>query len=294
MKTLGNNFNENNLFSENFNWKNLNLNNDKQNFIHTSNITNKFNTKFKKNKKENEKDSNRIVPEIIHPLTQKKYPFTGELKRLVDISPYTNIPKSAKYSWVNKPGMEDYYTPKLQRALKDNQGNSFKHVSQGSSTLFFKEKDHKKDLLKKLLNSKEEFSSSFLKALRIKNIRKLINNNTSKLKNLNLGIIDIILEKRRPIKYLIDKNKSYFTIKTLDELMSILNLKGEKEFSCDVFSIFGENTKNEISDEIIKNFGKDIGRKRVNFREVIATLAFFRMNNYQAKISSKIFNFYFN
>lgn len=89
---------------------------------------------------------------------------------------------------------------------------------------------------------------------------------------------------------MLDQIKSNFTVKTLDELISLLDLKSEKEFTVDTCYIFGENTNYEYTKETVKNFGIELARKKMNFREVIATLAFFRLDNYQAKITSKFKN----
>lgn len=96
------------------------------------------------------------------------------IKRLMDISPYVNVPKSVKYSWLENAGIQEKYKPKLQGSLKDYEGNRFKHVSHGSFTIFLKEGRIKQDFLRQLLNNKPEFSLAFIKAIKIKNIRRLI------------------------------------------------------------------------------------------------------------------------
>jgi hypothetical protein len=100
-------------------------------------------------------------------------------------------------------------------------------------------------------------------------------------------VVDLLLDSRKAVKILLDQNKSYFTIKTFDELMSILDLKGEHEFSYEIFYIFGEYNNDTVSQDIIDIFGNELANKKVNFREVMAFLAFFRMDNLQAKITSK-------
>ncbi len=108
---------------------------------------------------------------------------SDNLKRLMDISPHSNIPKSVKYSWVNLPGMKEKFFPKIPRSLKDNEGNRFKHISHGSSTIFLKQEHLKKDFLLQLLINREDlFSSSFIKVIKIKNIRRLITLKRSKFK----------------------------------------------------------------------------------------------------------------
>jgi len=101
-------------------------------------------------------------------------------------------------------------------------------------------------------------------------------------------IIDRILEKRHSIKNFLFKQKNSFTIKTLDELLSVLNLKGEIEFIQQIYYIFGENISANHK-HIIDNYGEEFSKKKINFREVFNSLAFFRMENIKAKISGKFF-----
>jgi len=101
-------------------------------------------------------------------------------------------------------------------------------------------------------------------------------------------VVDHILENRHPIKSFLDNKKYTFTIRTLDELLSVLNLKGEIEFIQKIFYIFGENIS-KSHDYLINTYGKEFCKKKVNFREVFDLLAFFRMDNFKAKVSSKIF-----
>jgi hypothetical protein len=75
-------------------------------------------------------------------------------------------------------------------------------------------------------------------------------------------------------------------VKTLDELISLLDLKGDKEFTIETFYVFGENSNDEITKETINKFGMELARKKLNMREVVASLAFFRLDNYEAKITS--------
>jgi hypothetical protein len=82
------------------------------------------------------------------------------------------------------------------------------------------------------------------------------------------------------------KQKNSFTIKTLEELLSVLDLKGEIEFIQQIFFIFGENISSNIK-HITNNYIKEISKKKINFREVFNILAFFRMENIKAKISRK-------
>lgn len=103
------------------------------------------------------------------------------LKRIMSISPYSTIPNRVKYSWVNDPKLEKIYEPKLPRSLMDQEGNTFKHVSHGCSTIFFKDKVEKYDLLKNLLDFNVDLPPSFKKAVKIKNIRRIIKVKTSKV-----------------------------------------------------------------------------------------------------------------
>lgn len=87
---------------------------------------------------------------------------------------------------------------------------------------------------------------------------------------------------------MLDQYKSNFTIKTLEELISLLDFKGEKEFTKEIMLIFGENNNTDYTNDMVENFGLEIATKKINFREVIATLAFFRLDNYHAKIRSNL------
>lgn len=102
------------------------------------------------------------------------------LKRIMSISPYSTVPNRVKYSWVNNPRLEQVYEPKLPGSLMDQEGNRFKHVSHGCSTIFFKDKVEKYDLLKNLLDFNVDLPLAFKKALKIKNIRRIIKLKTSK------------------------------------------------------------------------------------------------------------------
>lgn len=101
------------------------------------------------------------------------------LKRIMSISPYSTIPNRVKFSWVNNPILEKIYEPKLPRSLMDQEGNRFKHVSHGCSTIFFKDKVEKYDLLKNLLDFYVDLPPTFKKAVKIKNIRRIIKIKTS-------------------------------------------------------------------------------------------------------------------
>lgn len=102
------------------------------------------------------------------------------LKRIMSISPYSTIPNRVKYSWVNNPGLCSVYEPKLAGSLIDQEGNRFKHVSHGCSTIFFKGKVENYDLLKNLLDFNVDLPAAFKKVVKLKNIRKIINVKTSK------------------------------------------------------------------------------------------------------------------
>lgn len=98
--------------------------------------------------------------------------------------------------------------------------------------------------------------------------------------------MDKLLDNRKKIQYLINNNKAQFTVKTLDEMLSLLEMKGEKEFSIEIFHIFGQNNNDEYTNEMVKTFGVEVAKKTVNFREILFTLAFFRMESYHGKITS--------
>ncbi len=102
------------------------------------------------------------------------------LKRIMSISPFSNVPNRVKYSWVNNPRMGQVYEPKLPGSLMDLEGNRFKRVSHGCSTVFLKDKVEKYDLLKNLLDFNVDLPNAFKKAVKIKNIRRIIKLKTSK------------------------------------------------------------------------------------------------------------------
>jgi len=104
------------------------------------------------------------------------------LRRIMSISPYSTIPNKVKYSWVNNPRLEGIYESKLSASLTDQEGNRFKHVSHGCSTIFFKDKLEKYDLLKNLLDFNVDLPPAFKKTVKIKNIRRIIKLKTSKKK----------------------------------------------------------------------------------------------------------------
>jgi len=120
----------------------------------------------------------RRMSNTIHPSIDIIKPTS--LKRLMSISPYTTIPNRVKYSWVNNPGHGKIYEMKLKGGLMDQEGNRFKHVSHGSSTIFLKDKIEKMDLLKKLLDFNFEDPLA-KKAVKIKNIREIIKLKTGKI-----------------------------------------------------------------------------------------------------------------
>lgn len=103
----------------------------------------------------------------------------SSLQRLMSLPPYHSIPNSVKFSWVNNPGLEKKYEPRLPRSLLDKEGNSFKHVSHGCSTIFLKRKIEKDDLLFKLLDSNIDLQERLKKVVKIKSVRKIIKLKTS-------------------------------------------------------------------------------------------------------------------
>ena len=103
------------------------------------------------------------------------------LRRIMSISPYSTVPNRVKYSWVNNPRLEQVNQPKLPGSLIDQAGNRFKHVSHGCSTVFFKDKVEKYDLLKNLLDFNVDLPVAFKKVVKIKNIRSIIKHKTSKI-----------------------------------------------------------------------------------------------------------------
>ncbi len=104
-----------------------------------------------------------------------------------------------------------------------------------------------------------------------------------------IGVVDVIVESLEAYKNVIDHHQhknSNFSVKTLDELLSQnLDLKFEVEFIIKTCYIFGENS-NEYKNENVENWGIDLARKKLKFNEVVATLAFFRMEVYEEKIKS--------
>ena len=101
------------------------------------------------------------------------------LKRLISLSPYATVPNHVKFSWANNPSLYNFYQPTLPRSLMDSQGNRFKHVSHGSSTIYFKDSVQENDILKNLLDINVELGFAFKKSIKIKNIRKIIKLKTS-------------------------------------------------------------------------------------------------------------------
>ncbi len=100
------------------------------------------------------------------------------------------------------------------------------------------------------------------------------------------------MDNRKVIKKLLDQNKSNFTIKTLDELMCLIDNRGEREFTIETCMIFGDNNNNDFTRETLNTFGIELAKKKLNFREVIASFAFFTMDNYYEKIKSRKIIFY--
>ncbi len=109
------------------------------------------------------------------------------LKRIMSLSPYSTIPNRVKFSWVNNPNLAKFYEPKLTGSLMDQEGNRFKHVSHGSSTIFFKDSVEKNDLLRNLLDFHIDIPYQFKKLVKIKNIKRIVkiktSNNINKSRN---------------------------------------------------------------------------------------------------------------
>jgi hypothetical protein len=106
----------------------------------------------------------------------------NSMKRIMNLNPYSKIPKLAKYSWANDPQYDTMYSkPIIKGSLKDNLGNTYKNICGGSSTLFLKQPSIKQDFQNQLLYHKDDFQPIFTKSVKIRNIRKLIIHKTSKI-----------------------------------------------------------------------------------------------------------------
>jgi len=94
------------------------------------------------------------------------------------------------------------------------------------------------------------------------------------------------LESYKRIKWFLEKKNDSFNIKTFDELLSLLNVKDEEEFACNIYQIFGKYTRVGLildRDEFYYKFANYI----INYKESISILAFYRMENIHDKLSCK-------
>lgn len=111
------------------------------------------------------------------------------LKRLMSISPYSTISNSIKFSWINEVKSSTSYQPNLRGSLMDQEGNRVKHVSHGSSTVFSKHNHEKNEMLVNLLDNNIDLPVSFKKAVKLKNIRRIIKLKTRKFRIINHNLI---------------------------------------------------------------------------------------------------------
>lgn len=197
--------------------------------------------------------------------SKNSYNLSLRLRRLVETSPYHNIPKSVKYSFTNNKEIEKQCLPKLKGHCLTKEGNQYKQVYGGSSTVFFNEnRSHSKDsILKKLLIIKVEASAAFKKSIKWKNLKWLLTHKSV--------YIDQIIASYKNMKWFINSRQGKISLPIFEELMSLISdkqLKRDPEFNEYVFLLFDEDR-----DGII------------DFNEMVAGLLFFREDSYLYKIN---------
>lgn len=102
---------------------------------------------------------------------------------------------------------------------------------------------------------------------------------------INLGIVDLLLESYKTLKWFFEKKVDSFNIKTFDELLSLLNVKNEEDFANHVFLIFGERSRIELNRNDLKEIYFKVANHTINYKEFISTLAFYRIENVHDKLN---------
>jgi len=103
-----------------------------------------------------------------------------------------------------------------------------------------------------------------------------------------IGIVDLLLESYKTLKWFFEKKINSFNIKIFDELLSLLNLKNEEDFVSHVFLIFGERSRIETNSNELKDSYLNVANHTINYKEFISTLAFYRIENVHDKLNCKI------
>lgn len=188
-----------------------------------------------------------------------------KLKKLVLKSPYQNVPASVKFSITTDKQLQDYFIPTIQGSSMNKEGNLYKHVHSGTSTILFKKNLQKDNLMHKLLDLKENDSTiTFKKSIRWKNLKWLL--------AYKAIYIDLLIDSYKDMQFLLRSRKGKLTKPIFEEIVSLINtknLKKDRELSDNIFIIFDDDRDG-----------------LVDFNEMLVGLIFFRKGEFHQKIQT--------
>jgi hypothetical protein len=186
------------------------------------------------------------------------------------------IPKSVKYSYIYKDNNNplnmtkfSYFDmfkqhknpnlPFINKTRPTYEGNLFRDIYKGTSSILIKPKLENENLLKKLILSKEETTKYFKKAVKLKILRSL---HTSKSLH-----VETLLKFYKNIQWFLEIHKYKLKKNLFKELTRLLNQKNDDEFIDNIFLVFDKNNENII-----------------DFKELIVGLTIFRDDSYSNKM----------
>lgn len=100
-----------------------------------------------------------------------------------------------------------------------------------------------------------------------------------------------MLENNFKIIWFIEKKLDHFNIKTFDELLTLLGVRGEEEFAKYVFLIFGEKSKYELNNNDLKHTYHKVANYTINYKDFLSTMAFYRVENIHDKLNCTFYFF---
>jgi hypothetical protein len=195
----------------------------------------------------------------------KKIDGLVNLNNLVLSLPYEKIPKKVKFSNISNSENQLKTLQFVEGYSIDKNGNYFKNVNQGSSTIFKRKTVSQDNIFKKLLIYKEDESTlSFKKSIKWKNLKWLLNHKSI--------YTDLLINNFIEIKWMLESRKGKVGKSVFDKLMMLINKQGVKkdeEFTNYIFLIFDENRDGLI-----------------DFNEMLAGLIFFKNDLLKNKMST--------
>lgn len=182
------------------------------------------------------------------------------VKKLMRQSPHSNIPKKVKFSVIAGLDITALPVLNLRTHCLTKGGNQFKHVLCGSSTIYYNKNREKEHLFKKLLLNSGEFTTTFKRSIKWKNLRWIITRKGN--------LVDPLINCYKTMKWFIDGRQGKFSKHIFEEFIRLVGLKRDKEFIENVFLIYDVNRDDSI-----------------DFKEMIAGFILFREDSYYNKIN---------